>query len=56
MKNTPRVLIALITEQQEAAGVEGGFNTCAPQRAFHGAALMINAHQPQGPNAEICEL
>lgn len=62
MKNTPRVLIALITMpdnvrlQQEAAGVEGGFNTCAPQRAFHGAALLINAHQPQGPNAEIGEL
>lgn len=63
MKNRSRVLIALIMMPDNVAAVGGGDggggfqHVCSIERfLMTGAVPVINAQQPQGPNAEICEM
>lgn len=61
MKNTPRVLIALIMMADNIAAAGGGRRGLSARLLYrglfnNGAVPVINAQQPRGPNAEICEL
>lgn len=58
MKNTSSVVTALITMADNVAAAGGGLSARLLSRGLfnNGAAPLINAQQPRGPNAEICKL